>query len=107
MKKNTDVPGDSVGSHQAYVRQLVTSSEILLDFAGVLVCLDDREQYATGLTIRFPQADNPEYLAILRVETPLGKMVAFHAAPTFLETVTGLAQRMRNGTLRFKEDAYD
>ncbi len=104
--KNTDVPGSAVGSHAAYLRQMVRQAETLQDLERTADRLFEEELLVRGITIRFPEDARPEYLAVVRVEGPGGRLVAFHNAPTFIEVVVGVVNRLKNGTMKFKEDQY-
>lgn len=104
---NTDIPGNSVGSHAAYLRQMVRQAETLQDFERILERMFEEETYVTGISFRFPHDDRLEYLAVVRVDGHAGRQVGFHNAPTFLEVVTGTVERLKNNSLRFKEDEYD
>ncbi len=104
--ENTDIPGNSVGSHAAYVRQLVSQAETLLGFERTLEQMFEDEMYVRGISIRFPEDDRPEYLAVVRVDGADGKQVAFHSAPTIMELIVGVAKRMSNKSMKYREDEY-
>lgn len=105
--KNTDIPGNSVGSHAAYLRQMVRQAETLHDFERVAEHMFEEEVYLLGLSVRCPRDDAPEYLIVVRVDGPAGKQVGFHSAPTFMEAVVGVVNRLQNRSLKFKEDTYE
>lgn len=105
--KNTDIPGNAVGSQAAYLRQMVRQAETLLGFEDVLDHLFDEEVQLRSISIRCPEDDRPEYLAVVRVYWHGEKQVGFHNAPTLLEVLTGVVNRLKNRTLQFKEDKYD
>lgn len=105
--KNTEIPGNSVGSHAAYLRQMVRQAEALLDLERTVEHMFEEEWHVRGITIRFPQDDRPEYLAIVRLDGRSGKQVAFHNAPTLLEVIVGVANRLKNRSLQFKDDKYE
>jgi hypothetical protein len=44
------------------------------------------------------------WLAVVRAETDGGKFVAFHGGDTYLEAVSGVIARLRNGSLKWRED---
>jgi len=102
-----EIPGDALGSQAAYMRQLVRLAETLMEFESVSDRLWEEEVYIFGVSIRFPADDRPEYLAVVRVGGVAGKQVGFHSAPTFAEVVSGVIQRLKNRTLKFKEDEYE
>ncbi len=104
---NTDIPGNSVGSHAAYVRQMVRNAETLLSLEQIADRLFEQDVEVRGITVRFPEDDRPEYLAVIRVMVAGSKEVGFHSAPTFIEVVVGVVTRLQNGSLKFREDTYE
>ncbi len=104
---NTDIPGNSVGSHAAYLKQMVRQAESLMGFESVVDHLFEEDVLLRSIAIRFPEDDRPEYLAVVRVYWHGEKQVAFHNAPTLLELLTGVANRLRNRSMKFKEDRYE
>lgn len=106
-RTNTDIPGNSVGSHAAYLKQMVRQAETLVAFESVSDALWEEEVYISGISIRFPTDDRSEYLAVVRVDGPSGRQVGFHDAPTFLEVLVGVTNRLKNRSMKFKEDKYE
>lgn len=106
-RENTDIPGNAVGSHAAYARQMIRQAETLAGVEDMLERLDDEGTFVLGMSIRFPDGDRPEYLAVVRVDGDEGRRVAFHGALTLLETLVGVVDRLKNGSMQFKEDKYE
>jgi len=104
--ENTDIPGNSMGSHAAYLRQMVRVAETLQDFERVSDGLWEEDVYISGISVRFPTDDRPEYLVVVRVDGAGGRLVGFHDAPTFLEALVGVVNRLKNRSMQFKEDKY-
>lgn len=105
--KNTDIPGNAVGSHAAYVKQMVRQAETLMGFESVAEHMFAEEVFFRSMSIRFPEDDRPEYLAVVRVYWHGEKQVGFHSAPTLLELLTGVVNRLKNRSIKFREDSYD
>lgn len=62
---------------------------------------------ATFITeVRFKMAGDEfeEVLGIVKTNGPHGKQIAFHYAPSLVEALSGIVNRLNNGTLKFKED---
>jgi hypothetical protein len=59
-----------------------------------------------GLSIRHPQDEGEDYLVTVRMIRAGEWFVAFHAAGSFHELLEGLVNRMRNKSLKWKEDKY-
>lgn len=101
-----DERGNSMASAQAYQRMLVRQGETLIRFEKVW---DDYEQEACELTqlrVIFPGIVGGEYRVVLKATMNGEKFVAFHNAPTLLEALVGLVNRLENRSLKFKEDQY-
>ena len=61
----------------------------------------------SGLSLREPQRENGEFLVVLRGFAQDGTpMVAFHSSLSAPEALAGAAERMANGTLKWKIDGY-
>jgi len=103
---DTDIPGNAMGSQAAYVRQMLRQSEALLGFEDDVRRLDEADMFILTVSVRFPHGDRSEYLAVVRVDGAGGRRVGFHNAPTYLETLVGVVNRLKNGSMRFKEDVY-
>lgn len=106
MVKYKEVPGDSVTSAANYARAMVRLAEAIVDFERQADRLAETDLFIQSMTIRLPSYDRAEYLLVLRGTTPDGAVVAFHNAPTLWETIEGTVNRLKNGSLKWKEDQY-
>ncbi len=100
-------PGNVVGSRAAYVRSLVRSAETLIDFEHTVEQLFEDDVYVHGLSIKLPDDDRPEYLAVVRVSIGGTKKVGFHNALTFGDVVVGVVARLKNRSFKWKDDEYE
>jgi hypothetical protein len=106
MVKYKEVPGDSMTSAANYARAMVRLAEAITDFERQADRLSESDLLITSMTIRCPGFDRGDYLLVLRGTTPDGAVVAFHNAPTLWETLEGAVNRLKNGSLKWKEDQY-
>jgi len=106
MNKNEDVPGNAVESRQAYLRMMMRLAEALARFEVVADRCFGRELVLKGMTVKFPGMERPDYMVVVRAQTPEGNVVAFHNAPSFLEAVSGMVARIENESVQWKEDKY-
>lgn len=102
-----EIPGNAAGSHAAYVRALVRVAEALLDFEQTAERLFEEDVHIRGMSIRMPDDDRPEYMAVVRVYEGGVKKVGFHNAPSFSEVVVGVVNRLKNRSMKFKDDEYE
>lgn len=98
--------GDSVGEAQAWVRQQVKQLEAVARLDGLLDTSDERGVSIEGISVRCPNYEREGWLLVIRARTDEGAVVAFHDAPTFLEACVGLSNRIRNNSLKWREDEY-
>lgn len=61
----------------------------------------------TGISMRAPKDTGEELLLVIRgVDAEGMHVVAFHSAFSLAEALRGLAARLSNGTLRWREDGF-
>ncbi len=104
--RSTDVPGNSVASAQAYQRQLVKASEALMSLEDTLSWYEDEEKWVYSIRVSMPSEDRDEYLGVIKASGVEGDQIAFHQGGTYLETLVGVAQRLKNRTLKWRDDEY-
>lgn len=73
---------------------------------GALGRYADDDVFLRTVTIRAPEEGQGDYFVVSRWWVGGEQKVAFHSAGTFWEAVKGLADRMQNGSLTFKDDQY-
>jgi len=60
-----------------------------------------------GISIRPPNREKTDFLIVLRgVDHDGSPVVAFHGATGLLDALAGAGERLRNGTLSWRPDAY-
>lgn len=64
----------------------------------------DDTTFITHISFKVRYGSEGDILAVLRAETGEGKVVAFHSGDRLDDVVLGLASRLRNGSLRWRED---
>lgn len=102
-----ELAGNSVGSHAAYVRSLVRGAENLLSFEDTIERMFEEEIFVLGFSVKLPNDDRPEYLAVVRISVGGEKKVGFHNALTLGDLVIGVANRLRNRSFQWKDDEYE
>jgi hypothetical protein len=101
-----DIPGNSLASAQAVARTLIRQAETIAMMEFCTRDWEDADTYMGNMTIKFPTYERSEYMIVARCQKEGQALVCFHNAPTFLEVVSGFCERLRNGTLKWKEDQY-
>lgn len=98
--------GNSMASEAAYQRTLIRQAEVLLRFETVWQDYFEEDAVLTQVRVIFPGIVGGEYRVVLKAEMQEGKFVAFHNAPTLIEALVGLVNRLENKSLKFREDQY-
>ena len=98
MPDVSDAKGDlQDGRVGSAIRRLERHFEYHKEYAVQLV----------GFSLRAPRAEGEEFLLTLRgLGDDGGPVVAFHSAPYLPDVFTGAVNRLNNGTLKWKPDAW-
>ena len=106
MAKQSEMNGNSVGSAVLLAQECARIGEKALMLEGCLTRLWEDELYVHSITFRSPRVVGDEYLVVVRGNRNDEAVVAFSSGSTFAESLTTLVNRLRNGSLEFKEDRY-
>lgn len=101
-----DVPGDAVASARQVTEYWYAVGQAVGDIDRFQAAghVDQPELYE--IRIKCDQSDPQGFMAIVKGFGESGYVVAFHRGETMVETVTGVASRLKNHTLKWKEDQY-
>ena len=105
-KRNKDVPGNAMASAAQVNGLILRMGQSMLELDRLLERYDDEDVFISGFSVRPPGTSGNDWFLVVRAETPEGKKVAFHNAPTFAELVKGLVDRLSNRSLKWKADQY-
>lgn len=105
-KKVYDIPGDAMGSAVMHQRMLLKSGQSLHNLAYGTEHMFDQGVRIRRITFKCGGDPRGSWLVIITVVTAEGPLVAFHNGEGLLSAVEGLAARIRNGSLKWKEDEY-
>lgn len=103
-KKRENHDGNAAASAAAFTRQMVRVGEVLHRAEFTIDRDADEDLFLTHINIKVNPSGDGGYLAIIKAETPEGRVVAFHDAPTLAETIVGVLDRLSNRSLKFRED---
>lgn len=101
-----DVPGDAVASARAVteywfeVGRTIGDIDRFLDIGHV----DQPELYE--FRVKCDKSDPQGYLVVVKGLGEDGYVIAFHRGETVVEAMVGVARRLKNHTLKWKEDIY-
>lgn len=106
MRRNKEIPGDTIASQRAFDKEMVGRGVLLGRLEGYVDAYAEDEVFIQGITIRVPQDIGTDVLVVVRAVAAGESVVAYHAAPTLGEAIVGMGRRMQNKSLRWKEDKY-
>lgn len=106
MARDKSGDGNSMASAAGLTRMLVRQAEALHRIENTLGQLEDEDIFVLGMSLRAPNYEKAEWLAVLRADSPNGRLVAFHNAPSYAELVSGVAERLTNRSIKWKADQY-
>ena len=90
--------------HKKLAKQLARKGEVLIDLDDQLS--DPRQDGVmyTELRVKLDADSDDEIMAILKREGVEGKEIAFHYAQSVGAALEGLVARLKNGSLKWRED---
>lgn len=90
--------------HKKMAKQIAKKGEVLLDLDDqVSDPRDDGVRY-TELRVKLDIGEGEEVLGIMKREGPEGKQITFHYGQSIGVVLEGLVARLKNGTLKWRED---
>ena len=104
--KDNDVPGNAVLSAALLGRQVERLGIAALRMDAHLEKLQEQGIEVKALRFVYRGGVRGEVLCVVTAHTENGGIVAFHNGDTFGEVMKGIAARMGNGSLKWKEDEY-
>ena len=105
-KPNLDIPGDSVASARAVAEYWYDVGRAIGDYDRFQETghVDQPELY--DIRVRCDKSDDQGFLIIVKGFSESGYVVAFHRGETVVEALVGMSRRLKNHTLKWKEDMY-
>lgn len=102
--------GDNL--REARERKLLKAAETLIERLGEAVLHVDEyirdpadgEHYISELRFRVRYDAEGDVLGVIKAETGAGKVIAFQSGDTVAEVLRGIVNRLRNGSLQWRED---
>lgn len=101
-----DVPGNSVASEVEFQRMLRSLGEALLRFENAADTAWNDGRPLGNVTIKLKGDQRGDYLLIARRRSEGVAEVAFVSGDTFAEVLKSFVNGLRNGSLKWKVDAY-
>jgi len=101
-----DVPGNVLASVQGQQRWLQGIGQGWVHAVDALQRLAGHGIYVTGMSFRYDWETGGETLLVIRADSDEGKVVSFHGTTELYGLWQSLANRIDNGTLKWREDEY-
>lgn len=97
---------DTRVARAVFERECIRLAVNIRSYDTLMASLFEDDIIVTGTTIRHPLEEKEDYLITVRAIIAGEHFVAFHGAPTYHEATEGLINRLRNRTMKWKEDKY-
>jgi hypothetical protein len=101
-----DVPGNAMASEAAYLREMVRAGQELYGAEKTFDGLFTDEVELKAIKITFRGEEGPWYTAIVTAYVVGQDCVAFHSDDSLAKVVLGVLARLKNRSLKWKEDQY-
>jgi len=93
-------------SNARYVQALVSMAELFNSFEDVAEKMQDDNIMLHSVRVKLPEYGEEDYLVCIKAYEEGRAVVAFHGASSFSDVLMGVVQRMRNRSLKWKDDRY-
>lgn len=106
MAKDTGVPGNTWMEQAAFDRMVYDVGKSLMQLAESLSKMNSGTERLVALKLRAPKGPGGEWLAVVSTLVDDERFVAFSSGVDFVVCLQTLGARLRNGSLKWKEDQY-
>lgn len=106
-QKSSEVAGNTLASQAAFEREMYQAGLNLKGAERVFDLCYDGGTVLASMRVRIPSEDEGEYLIVLKARQEGRAVVGFHAADTFAEAVMGALNRLRNKSIKWRDDEYE
>lgn len=105
-RSKVEQPGAALATAAMVDRVLSTTGHAIHELVHLLSAMEDEGNSVKALRLKPQGGVKGEWLAVITVSTPEGGIVAFHSGAALPSTIEGLRNRLRNGSLKWKDDEY-
>lgn len=98
--------GNALDSRAAYAKQMLRLGELVNTMEASIDNLWDDQIQVTSIRLSLSNETRSDVLVVIKATTEGEAILAFHSAETIPEAVTGLCNRLKNKSLKWKEDEY-
>lgn len=106
MVKQPTEHGNTVLAQAVFDREIHKIGYRVLDIEGFIQRGVKDRFVVRAVKFRAGKVPGAEWLVIITAYSPGGPVVAFHSGDGFRDTLVGLASRLKNGSLVWKDDSY-
>lgn len=92
--------------HEQVQRFYQERGEALEDFRFMTAWVNDRRYFVYEIRVRWPVSHAKQFFVVVKAATPDGPVVLFHSDNGLVNTLLGVAGRLRAGQGRWKEDEW-
>lgn len=103
-KRTEQNSGNSVAAQVQFDKEMYKVGVLLHRADDMFQRLFEEGVDVTRMSVVLPQIDKPDYLCVVTATIDGVKHVAFHGGSTYVEAVTGILNRLMNGSLKWRLD---
>lgn len=105
-QKCVEVPGNAYQSQVNYQAYRMKVGDAVLDMGRAMERLFEEDVRVKAVRFKGPAVAGGPWLAVVTIDTSEGGKVAFSEGDDFEVCVRTLSNRMRNGSIKWKDDEY-
>lgn len=105
-RKGDENAGNALAAQAAFERELFRVAQVWHRVDMLLDRLFENDIVVRRLSVVVPTPDRDGFTAIVTATVSGEPCVAFHGGTTFVEAMTGLLNRLENGSVKWKIDQY-
>lgn len=107
MAQSIDVPGNAVATRVAVERIYISAGQSVAWLDLMTEADPETSVQLMGVSVRMAEHPGGEHMFVVKGRYKGERVVAFHGDPSILAGLTGLGNRIRNGSLKWRPDEYE
>lgn len=104
--RNQEVPGNVLATAAMTERILQKTGYVVHQSGYRMEAMEEEGIEITRISFKARGGPSGEWLAVVTAATENGSVVAFYSADSYPAAVEGVANKLMNGSFKWKEDQY-
>lgn len=107
MSKSVDIPGNAIATNVAVQRIYIQAGQSIAWLDLSVEANSESSVQLLGVSVRIAEHPGGEHLFVLKGRYQGERVVSFHQDSSLLSGITGVGNRIRNGSLKWRPDEYE